>query len=53
MFDLPLNWLNQVGWVHITAEVSYSNLLALLLNWVRDEWLAVDGVELNATKHNQ
>lgn len=52
--DLPLNWLNQVGWVHITAQGSYSNLLAFVAELgARDEWLAVDGVELNATKHNQ
>ena len=52
--DLPLDWLNQVGWVHITAQGSYSNLLAFVAELgARDEWLAVDGVELSAIKHNQ
>ncbi|MBS1175523.1 MAG: hypothetical protein H6R05_1654 [Burkholderiaceae bacterium] len=52
--DLPLDWLAQVGWVDISAQGSYADVLAFVSDLgAHDEWLAVGGVELNAINQTQ
>ena len=52
--DLPLDWLAQVGWVDISAQGSYADVLAFVSDLgAHDEWLAVGGGELNAINQMQ
>ena len=51
---VPSDWLNQVGWVHIAAQGSYSDLVAFVSALgEHDEWLAMGDIELNAVSQGQ
>jgi hypothetical protein len=52
--DLPLDWLDQVGWIEMSVQGSYKDVLAFVTDLgLHDEWLAVEVIELKATQQNQ
>lgn len=50
----PLNWLNEVGWVHIAVQGSYSDVVSFITALgEHDEWLMMGDIELNAANQAQ
>jgi Tfp pilus assembly protein PilO len=49
-----LDGVNQVGWIDISAQGTYSDVLAFVTELGgHDEWLALGGVEIKAISQNQ
>lgn len=52
--NLPLDWLDQVGWVQIDVQGSYTDVLSYAADLgMHDEWLAVNHVTTKAVDENQ
>ena len=52
--QLSLDVVNQVGWIDISAQGTYSDVLAFVTELGgHDEWLALGGVEIKAISQNQ